>query len=382
MKHRGAQRWKATLFLVGTIIGAGIFAVPAMIGVWGVILGSFGFALVTAVVIGAHLLYAEAMSANPDTSHFAGQAAYWLGPRMRIPAAGIQTLFIVGSNFAYILLGGGFLDALARMVGISIPLLMWQIIFWIAGLCILFTKFSELAKIQAFLSWALVCALVVIIFAFAPHLSGQLIFDVPSWKTFQPFGVFLFALLGLTAIPETNDIVERRSDDLRKAVWRSMCIAALLTLGYGVTAWMASGGSLSSNPADAALFLPAYLGWIIPVFGLLAVLTSFVPSSLDVKNMLTHDLKRTPAFAWVIAVVVPFVLLFITSRDLMATIGFVGSVFGAAFAALAAIIGAKAIHRRRFLKEPVAPWWYRDILAPAVVILLILGGIISIVFHS
>lgn len=382
MKHRGAQRWRATLFLVGTIIGAGIFAVPAMIGAWGVILGSFGFALVTAVVIGAHMLYAEAMSGNPGTSHFAGQAAFWLGPKMKVPAACIQVLFIVGSNFAYILLGGGFLDALARMVGISIPLLMWQIIFWVAGLVILFTNFSELTKIQAFLSWALICALILIIFAFVPHMSGQLIFDIPSWKTFQPFGVFLFALLGLTAVPEANDIVERRPDDLRKAVWRSTSIAALLTLGYGLTAWMASGGSLSSSPADAALFLPPYLGWIIPVFGLLAVITSFVPSSLDVKNMLSKDLKRTPAFAWFVAVIVPFILLFATTRNLMATIGFVGAVFGAAFAALAAIIGKKAIEKRGLTGGYKTPWWYRDIVAPAVVVLLILGGIISIVFHS
>ena len=370
------------LLYYGTIIGAGIFAVPAMIGAWGVILGSFGFAVVTAVVIGAHMLYAEALSANPGTSHFAGQAAHWLGPKMRVPAACIQVLFIVGSNFAYILLGGGFLDALARMIGISIPLLMWQIIFWVAGLFILFTNFSELTNIQAFLSWALICALIVIIFAFVPHLSGQLIFNIPAWKTFQPFGVFLFALLGLTAVPEANDIVDRRPDDLRKAVWRSTFVAAILTLGYGLTAWMASGGSLSSNPADAALFLPGYLGWAIPVFGLLAVLTSFVPSSLDVKNMLTNDLKRTPGFAWFIAVVIPFMLLFATTRNLMATLGFVGAIFGAAFAALAAIIGSKAISRSRLLKGPAAPWWYRGILAPAVVLLLILGGVISILFHS
>jgi amino acid permease len=370
------------LFLVGTIIGAGIFAVPAMIGAWGIILGSFGFAAVTAIVVGAHLLYAEALVAHPGALRFAGQASYWLGPWMKVPAACIQALFIVGSNFAYILLGGGFLDVLARMAGITIPLLTWQILFWIAGLFILFTNFSSLTKIQAVLSWALVCALVVVVFAFIPQMKGQLIFDVPSWKSFQPYGVFLFALLGLTAIPEANDIVEHRRDDLKKAVVRSTLLAAALTLAYGLAAWMASGGSLTSNPADAALFLPSWLGWAIPIFGLLAVITSYVPSALDVKNMLSTDLKRTPAFSWFVPIVVPFMLLFATSRNLFVTIGFVGSIFGAAFAALAALIGSRAITRSHREGVPSAPWWYRDVVAPAVVVSLIIGGIMWIFFHS
>jgi len=368
--------------MVGTIIGAGIFAVPAMIGQWGVILGSFGFAVVVGIVIAVHALFVEAIVLHPGHARFAGQAAYWFGPWMKYPAAIIHALFIIGSNFAYVLLGGGFLAALAHLCGVDAPLLLWQILFWIAATLIVGMRFDWMSKIEAALAWVLVGVIVLIIFIFVPHLDGWTIFDVRPFIGFQPYGVFLFAMLGLTAIPEANDIVEGRRDDVLKSVTRATILAGILTWGYGITAWMVSGGTLSTNPADVAIFLPSFLVWLIPVFGLLAVITSYITSAIDVRNMCTSDLRSSKAFAWFIAVVLPILLLFVTTRDLLTTIGFVGSIFGAAFAILAAFMGQRALLRHENVKIWSRLWWWREAGATAVVILLTVGAVIWLFFHA
>lgn len=376
MQDRGVARWRATLLLLGTIVGAGIFGVPAMIGVWGVIPATIAFAVITGAILIAHLYYAEAIIANQDHAHLAGQAAYWLGRPARNIGGIIQTLQIIGGNLAYLILGGGFLYVLSRAVGIDLPLIAWQVLFWVVGSVLVFCGLKAVSRAESFLTWALIGVIVLIVAIFVRRADFSLIPLIPArFAGLEPYGIILFSVLGVTAMPEVAKLVKYRREDMRKAVIRSTLFAAALTYAYGVSAWLASGGTLSRDPSDVVRFLPSVLTFVFPLFGLLAVMTSFISSGLDLSGMLHGDFHISKRLAHSVSLAVPLILLFVTSRDFLATVGIVGSVFGASLAILVTLMGWKALRARRSRTEG----WVRVLQSPAlpviVILFFVLGGL-------
>jgi amino acid permease len=361
--------------LAGTIIGAGIFGVPVMIGAWGVVPATAAFVVLTAVVLCAHLLYAEAIIANKKPSRAAGQAKRWLGRGWASVTGALQTIQIFGSSLAYVILGGEFLAVLAHFFGLDVPLLFWQIAFWLAGGLLVLRGLKLTARVEAYLTWMLAAAIVFVIWFFSSQMDFRIIFDLPVRWTFEPYGVILFALLGITIVPEVADLSGYRRDDVFRAVIRGTLLASALTYGFGVTAWLASSGALGRDPADIVNLLPPSLAFVIPVFGFLAVMTSFAASSLDLRNMFHVDYGLANAASWTAAIGVPLVLLFLTPRDFLATIGLVGSVFGAAIAVLVSIMGRAALRRGPKIEKWCTLWWWREAAPVAVAAFLTAGGL-------
>jgi amino acid permease len=372
---RGAVRWRATLLLIGTIIGAGIFGVPVMIGAWGVVPSTIAFAILTGVVLCAHLLYAEAIIANKKPSRAAGQAKRWLGRGWASVTGALQTIQIFGSSLAYVILGGEFLAVLARLLGFDVPVLFWQVGFWLAGGFLVLRGLKLTARVESYLTWLLVAVIALLIGVFSSQMDFRILFDVSVRWTFEPYGVILFALLGITIVPEVAAVAGYRRDDVFRSVIRGTLLASALTYGFGVTAWLASSGALGRDPADLVSTLPAALASVIPVFGFLAVMTSFAASSLDLRSMFRVDYGLANAASWAAALGVPLVLLFLTPRDFLATIGLVGSVFGAAIAILVSFMGRAALRRGPKIEKWCTLWWWREAAPAAVAVFLTVGGL-------
>jgi amino acid permease len=354
---------RATMLLLGTIIGAGIFAVPAMIGLWGIIPSTVAFILLAWMLTTVHLYYGEAILRSKQKGHLIGRATYWLGPWAGRLAGALQSMQVFGSCLAYLILGGVFLSWLCSSLDVS--LLIWQCLFWLIGAIIVLFGLKTVSKAEAVLTWSLIAVIVLIILILGVRSQTNLILTMPKyWNGFEPYGVFLFSLLGIVGMSEAAEIVEYHSGSLRKAVVASTITASALTYLYGVTAYLASNGHLTRDASDVIRFLPASIAFIVPLFGFLAVMTSFISSSLDLRNLLQKDAHASKILSWIIALGVPLFLLFVTPRDFMATIGFVGSFFGAGIATIVIWMGARAIERtsknqksgRMFLRTQVVPW--------------------------
>jgi amino acid permease len=346
-----------------------------MVGAWGIVPSTVAFALLTAVVLCAHLLYAEALVRNRKHARLAGQAKYWIGNKTAAFGGALIALQIFGSNLAYVILGGEFVAVLAKIIGFDIPLIVWQVLFWVSGGLLVLFGLRLVSRVGSYLTWLLVAVIVFLVGIFTLDIDLRMVFEIPLRCTFEPYGVFLFSLLGITALPETVEVVNYRREDVRKAVIRGTLTAAVLTYGFGVSAWLASSGMLGRNPADIVLFLPPFLAFLIPLFGFLAVMTSFIASALDLRNMFHRDYRLPRWLAWVSALGVPLVLLFLTSRDFLATIGLVGSVFGAAVAILVSFLGRAALRKERGIRKFSTLWVWREVVPVAVTIFFVIGGI-------
>lgn len=367
---------RATLSLAGTIIGAGIFGVPAMIGAWGVIPATCAYALITCVVLAVHLLLTEAVLIYKPDVRLTGSARHWLGSGASAFVGVLLALSVFGSNLAYIILGGEFFAVLAGMAGLHFSVLTWQVLFWLGGALTVAVGLHWVGRVEVFLTWILVTLLVLMIGIFLGRADVGVILALPQSFTFEPYGVFLYSLGGMMVIAELELIVKGQARDMRLSVIRGTLLAAFLTYLFGVSAWMASGGTLTRDVADLVRALPPFLALLIPLAGFLAVATSYVTTAFDLGSMFRLDYHFPPWLSSVVALGVPLLLLFLTARDFLATIGLVGSIFGGALSIFVAFIGRAALRYRDGVAMPFTRrWWWQDVAPFVVSAFFFLGAI-------
>jgi amino acid permease len=354
---------RATLTMIGTIIGAGIFGVPAMFERTGFLVGSVVFWAIALAVLAAHLLFVELIERDPERRRFPGYVGKALGSWAKALGAVMYALELTGANFAYVVLGGLFLLQLVAPFGLAVSTLVWQVLFWIAGVLIVLSALRVVAKIESFLTWLLIAVMVAVI-AFAASTADPTRFAPQQWSAaFAPFGIFVFALFGIMAIPEIHEIVNRRKDRTRIAVAVGTLVSALLTWLFGVAVFAGmpiAASSQASDPTVLALILPFTFRWLLPLVGLLAVITSFIVTAFDLQAMLRLDLKQSVLFARIFAFGAPLLLLFLATRDFLNIVDVVGALFTAANGVLACVAAAVVMRHGR-VRSSV--WW--RIVAPA-----------------
>jgi amino acid permease len=331
MEARRKTLVRATLAMVGTIIGAGVFAIPAAMKGVGILTGSVIYWLLALVMLASHLEYVEVIlsDAAMRRMRLPGHAQKVLGPWAGRLALITHPLQIMGASLAYLILGGQFLSSLASRVGLPNGELGWQLIFFACGAVTVYIGLKFVARVENKLTWVLVGLLVVCAGLFAAHADGSLFWTPGNLSVLAPVGVFLFALSGLPAISEVVEIAGRDRRISPVAVAAGTLGAAFLMWLFGVFAYAASGSGLGTNAMDLANGLPSSVAWLIPAVGFLAVASCFIVLTEDLKAMLHLDIRLPKPVAWAIALGGPLILLLFVTRDFLGTVSFVGSIFGA-----------------------------------------------------
>jgi amino acid permease len=194
--------------------------------------------------------------------------------------------------------------------------------------------------------------------------------------------VFLFSLLGITPIPELIETVGRRREDVMRAIIRATVVSAFLTYAFGVFGWLVSSGLIGRNPADLIYFLPPVIAFIFPLAGFLAIITSFLTTSLDLRNMFHLDYHFSNIAAWAVSLGIPLVLLFLTPRDFLGTVGLIGAVFSSAIAVIVSLMGYVALSKSIKRGTPLQKILWARFVPILVSIILISSGILWYLISS
>lgn len=343
----------AFLALIGTIIGAGVFGVPLVFSHMGVVLGSLLFLGVALLMLSAHLLFVELIARDHSRRRLPGYVGRVLGKRAEWVAIGSHAFHLTGVNLVYLILGGEFLASLfsASLPGVSI--LQWQIMFWVAGAILAFAGLRLLAKVEAAITWVFLTVLLIVTAAAFVQTSSlpSMGLGIFSWTG---IGVFLFAVSGLTIIPEIHEIAGKHIRLTRIIVTAASLTTAFLIWMFGLAISFAANGRDLSSVAAVASVLPVSVAWLVPVFGLLSVSSSFYITNYDLRAMYLYDLKLSKPLSWVFGIGIPLVLLLATTRDFFSTIDIVGGIFNALNVVLVAC-AAWVVMRRE--KNGPAFWW-------------------------
>jgi amino acid permease len=378
MFDRGVAWRRGTLALVGTIIGAGVFGLPAMFSRVGFWPGTILFFLIALIITGAHLLYVDIILATKEKKRLAGYAKAELGQAGFWLASAVYPLQVVGINLAYILLGGYFLQVLASMVGLHDGRIFWQALFWIGGSLTVLYGLKVVAKVEVVGTWLLVVAMLLATALVARDIDpGQLL--IANWRAFfVPFGIFLLSMSGLSVIPEIVEVTGRFRRQAMTAVAAGTIVAAMVSWIFGVVLYLASSDAVSGailDPEQLMYLLPVAWRWLMPCVGFLAIATSYITTAQDLKETLHWDFSFSQNKAWFLALFTPFILLWLVRPDFLSVIDFVGSMFASLTAIL---IGCMAIHV--YARQKTGHRFLRALVPSLVIFGFLIGMIQKILF--
>lgn len=340
-----AAQMRGIMAMLGTIIGAGVFGLPAMfvrVGLWP---GTILYVLLSVLMVAVHLLYVDVILARREKMRLVGYARAELGRVGGWIAAISYPIQIIGVNILYILLGGAFLFILASKIGVGVASFFWVVLFWLAGSFVVRHGLRMVAAVEVFATWILVGCLVAVIGFVGTSVSA--VGAPAAWGSFlAPFGIFLFSLSGLPVIPEIVDIVGRSRPRALRAVAIGTLCAAFLSWGFGALMAHVGGVGIGTGLEGMIGLLPGAWQWLLPLVGFLAVATSYLTTAEDLRATFHMDFALSDRMSAGIALVVPMFGLLLIRPDFLSLLDSLGTIFSTLSASLVAAMAAHVYARQ------------------------------------
>ncbi len=302
MEKRGL--FVAVTTLLGTMIGAGIFALPFVFSRSGFLLGLLNLIVVGSVMTIVSLYLAEVILRTKGKHQVVGLAARYLGPWGKWMMYAAVMFSIYGALIAYTFAAG---EALSALFGIPARLGMY--VFFTLGVMLMYGNLAFFEKVEeVFTPLKVAVVLLLSLGAFA-LVRVENLTSVAWSNMFVPYGVVLFAFTAVSIIPEVVFEV------WQKRVVRTAIIVSMLCAGvvYALFSAMVLGVAGSNVREVATVTLGNVLdhGWsvVLNVFTVLAVGTAFVALGFALKDMFMLDWKKKEVTAWVYVVAPPSALM-------------------------------------------------------------------------
>ena len=313
---------QAVALLAGTIIGAGMFALPFVFSRAGFLLGTLELALLTFVTIMMNLFYGEVILRTASRHLLPGFVKMYLGQKWFLAASLSTFVGFAGGLFVYILLGGVFL---ANLLGVGHAL--GRLLFFGAGAFLVLANLKLEARVNYALTALLVLFIVVLSGLSLKHFSPANISGTELNNIFLPYGVILFALSGGAVIPELAAFFGDQKQFLKKALIIGTLIPAIIYFLFALSVAGATG--LFTTP-EALEGLRPLLGrelfFLGNAIGFLALFTSFIIFGFAFEDTLRSDFGFKKFSAWLIFAAIPALLFLLPIRDFVGIINFLGAV--------------------------------------------------------
>ncbi len=332
---------------LGFIIGVGIFSVPYIVAQSGFAIGMLWIALLGVVLMVVNIFYSEVVTNVSGRHRLPGYAMALSGPRARILAFTTNILGAWSAIIAYSIVGGEFCYSLLSPV-FGGTQFWYVVIFGLLGAVIIGRGLKLLERTE-FIMTILLVGIMMLIIASGLGESSWLNFahDFNVRNLFFPYGVILFALGGAGAVPVMRDMVSTKKQ-LRLAIVIGSLAATGLTALFAVAVVGATGALTSPEALDG---LSRVVGeWVVGVghmFGLLAIITSYLVTGLNIQQVFEYDLKTSKPLAWLLAFGVPLGIFLAGARNFISVIDFSGSIFGSVESVLMIGLYLALIHKQK-----------------------------------
>lgn len=344
---------KATLLrairpMVGTTIGVGMFGLPYVFYQAG-----FSVAFVEFLIIGglntvALCLYAELVLARKKHAHFVsvigGELGFW--GTLWATLSFFATMW--GAMVAYIIVSASFIGLITGAPpGIGISL-----IFTTIASLVLAGGVAFMLRIHAIVFPALLGLIAVMLVASFSHVELVHFTTINFDKAVLPLGVILFAVGGLSAVPEVRDILGKRDHLLRKVIVYGMGIVMAVFLAFVVAILAFDGGAMTPDAISGIVRSAGRpLAILAASVATMVVFSAFVTIGTSILNTLMYDFRLRFSHAWIATVGVPVVIFLLGARDFIDVIGSVGGVLGGVSGLLIVFAYEKARHSGELSKH-------------------------------
>lgn len=332
----------ATAVLMSTIVGVGMFALPYAGAQSGFLIGAIFLLFLTAIMTLLHLFYGEIVSRTKEKHRLVGYANTYLGPRGRGVVAFSTIVSFYGSLLVYIIVGGAFLyDVLSPLINLSFDI--FNLMFFAIGAIAIYFGLKLISELDLLMGLLLIIIVFLFLYFGLPKIDFANIKEIKWHNAFIPYGVILYSLAGMAAIPEIREILSDNKKGFKKAIIFGTIIPAVL---YFIFMGVVIGLTGSATSSEAISGLVGVLGQKVvllgALFGFFACLTSFFILGLSLKKTFLYDFKINKNLSWFLACSVPLILFLLGIRSFIPIIAFIGALAGLIEGTIIVLIYKKA----------------------------------------
>lgn len=313
--------------LSGTIIGVGLFSLPYLIITSSLYLLLLYFIFIGAIAIFVHYLFGQISLATPDFKRMPGFAKFYFGKKGEIICFFTEGFSFIGALLAYLILGGKFLSSLPILILYQNSILSTLILSIFLSLLIYVG--TNLIKKVEFIG---IISLFIVFLVLA--ISGHHLFNINNIflhkekiDYFLPFGVLLFSLWGADIVPELEEVLKPKKYLLSKVIIYSILTAIIFYIIFSITIVGITGSKTSDDGISSLIgMLPTNVSYLVFIFALFAILTSYLSLGITFEKVLWYDLGINKKISWLIIFLLPLLLFVVGARNFIKIISFIGAV--------------------------------------------------------
>ncbi len=197
--------------IIGTAVGAGIFALPYAMAKSGAGIGILYLVILGFISIILVLAYGEVVLRTPEQLQIIGYTKKYLGKKWAIIALVSFLVGITGALIAYTIEVGEFTEILfgGSLGGDSY---VYGLVYFALVSLIVLAGLGMIVQFEKVMVAALIIVVLIIIFAGAPQVNPQNLTTFNPLYMFLPYGVILFAISSASAIPDAaKSLAEKKS---------------------------------------------------------------------------------------------------------------------------------------------------------------------------
>lgn len=325
------KRWIATATLIGTIVGAGVLAIPYVIAKAGFIYGSLLILILGLAFLFLNLFLGEIVLRTKEQHQLAGYIAKYLGPWGK-RLMGVSMVFgIYGALIAYSIGEGQAFKAI-----FGGPPLIYSLLFFLAISIIIYHGVKATGKAEMFIIALLLLDVFLIgLFSYQKLQPAHFTLFNPVYF-FLPYGVILFAFMGTAAIPEMQEELEKEKQKMKKAILIGSIVPIFLYFLFAMVVIGLVGLEnfevLPPNERIATVALSFYsypaLGILANLFAIFAMFTSSISLGVALSESYNYDFKIPKKTAFFLTLAVPLFFLLTNLTTFIAVIGLTGALAG------------------------------------------------------
>ncbi|MEE8131469.1 MAG: aromatic amino acid transport family protein [Candidatus Paceibacterota bacterium] len=315
--------------LAGTIIGAGIFALPYIFEKAGILTGLFYLIIFSGVFALIHLMYADIIVRTKENHRFPGYAGIYLGKA----GEGLAILItIAGMIFAlttYLVLSVSFFNLIFS--GIILLDIYKILIFWLLSSLAIFIGVNRLA-LSEFLIVVGIAAVIFVVLCYG-LANFERVISAPLLNlsyVFLPYGAILFSFSGRTAIPTVVGYFRKNNQPQIKSktpIILGSLIPALIYLVF-IFGIISLSGTVSEDSVSGLIgHLPPFVLLLLGILGIISLFSSHIMIGRNAKKSLEHDLGFPQILAGLVVVVFPLLLYLLGFQNFLELVGLVGGIF-------------------------------------------------------
>jgi amino acid permease len=300
--------------LVGTIVGAGILGIPYVVAKAGLLYGILLIILLGVCFLFLHLFCGEVVLRTKGQHQLTGYAEKYLGKNGKRLMTLSMIINIYGALTAY-LIGEG--NTFYNITNIGTPLI-FSLIFFLLTFFIIYKGIKATGRAEL----VLISLLFLVILGLGVLSIDKI--EIRNFSTFHweyfflPYGVVIFALMGMPAIPEVQEQLGVQKDKMKKTILIGSTIPIILYIFFAIIIVGMIGldqfEALEPNQRIATIALSiyssSYLGLFANLLAILAMLTSYLSLGTALLEAYHYDYKFSRTAAFFLTFSIPLLIIF------------------------------------------------------------------------